>query len=48
MSLCTFIASDRPLREVAPQKEYPLVVNVDEGTVYDGGADDNFFPAYFK
>ena len=42
MSLCTFIASDRPLREVAPQKEYPLVVNVDEGTVYDGGADDNF------
>lgn len=43
MSICTFIASDRPLPKVVPQKEYPLAINVDEGTVYDGGADDNFY-----
>lgn len=42
MSICTFIASDRPLREVAPQNEYPLVINLDEDTIYDGGADGNF------
>lgn len=23
-------------------KEYPLAINLDEGTIYDGGADDNF------
>lgn len=43
MSVCTFIASNSPLYEVTPQKEYPLVINVDEGTIYDGDADDNFF-----
>lgn len=48
MSICTFIASDRPLREVSPQKEYPLVIHFDEGTVYDGGADDNFYLHAFK
>lgn len=42
MSVCTFIASDYPLPEVMPQKEYPLMINVDKGTIYDGGADDNF------
>lgn len=42
MSVCTFIASNSPLYEVAPQKEYPLIINVDEGTIYDGGTDDNF------
>lgn len=42
MSVCTFIASDWPLQEAAPQREYPLVINVDEGTVYDSGAEDNF------
>lgn len=42
MSVCTFIASDSPLYEVAPQKEYPLAINVDENTICDGGADDNF------
>jgi len=25
-----------------PQKEYPLVINIDEGTICDGGTDDNF------
>lgn len=48
MSVCTFIASNSPLREVAPQKEYPLVINIDEGTIYDGEADDNFFLSTFK
>ena len=42
MSICTFMASDQPLHAVAPQKEYPLLLNVDEGTFDDGGADDNF------
>ena len=48
MSICTFIASDRPLCEATPQKEYPLVICVDEGRVYDGGADDNFYLHTFK
>lgn len=48
MSICTFIASNRPLYEVAPQKEYPLIINIDEGTVYDGGADDNFYLYTFE
>ena len=43
MSVCTFIASNHPLPEAIPQEKYPLVIDVDEGTVYDGGADDNFF-----
>jgi len=48
LSVCTFIASDSPLDEAAPQKEYPLVINVDEGTMDDGGADDNFFLHEFE
>lgn len=48
MSFCTFLASDHPLPEAAPRKQYPLVINIDEGTVYDGGADDNFFLRTFK
>lgn len=48
MSICTFIASDSPLPEAAPGKAYPLVINLDAGTVYDGGADDNFFLSTFK
>ena len=43
MSACRFIASDYPLPEVAPEKEYPLEINIDTDTIYDGGADDNFF-----
>lgn len=42
MSVCTFIAADYPLDEVRPPKDYPLEINIDKGTVYDGGADDNF------
>lgn len=48
MSVCTFIASDAPLASVVPERVYPLVINIDEGTVYDGGADDNFFLRPFK
>ena len=43
MSVCTFIASDFPLTEISPSQEYPLEINIDNGTIYDGGADDNYF-----
>lgn len=43
MSVCTFIASDSPLPEFAPPQEYPLHINIDTGTIYDGGADDNYY-----
>lgn len=48
MSVCTFLASDWPLEEVAPGADYPLFVNLDDGTVYDGDADDNFFLTEFR
>ena len=43
MSVCTFIAADIPLQEVAPSKDYPIHIDVDRGIIDDGGADDNFF-----
>lgn len=43
MSICTFLASDWPLPSVAPSKPYPLEINLDDNTWFDGGADDNFF-----
>ena len=43
MSVCTLIASDFPLPAAAPPQDYPLEINIDNGTVYDGGADDNYF-----
>ena len=43
MSNCIFLASDYPLPEVTSSQEYPFEVNVDNGTIEDGGADDNFF-----
>ena len=36
------------MREVAPKKEYPRYINVDEGTIFDGDADDNFFLHNFE
>lgn len=54
MSRCIFIASDHPLCEVEPPKEYPHILNLnnDEGTwtctFYDGGADDNFYLRTFE
>ena len=43
MSVCTFIAADIPLQEVAPSKDYPVHIDIDKGIIDDGGADDNFF-----
>ena len=43
MSVCLFLASDMPLTEFAPSQDYPLEINIDNGTIYDGGADDNYF-----
>lgn len=48
MSICTFIASDYPLPVVAPLQDYPLEINIDNGTIYDGNADDNFFLHVFE
>ena len=42
MSACRIIASDMPLTEFAPSRDYPLEVNLDEGAIYDGDADDNY------
>lgn len=47
MSVCKFIASDMPLAEFAPSQDYPLHINVDNGTIYDGDADDNYFLQIF-
>ena len=43
MSNCIFIAADIPFPEAAPSREYPLEINLDTGTFFDGGADDNVF-----
>lgn len=43
MSTCTFFAADCPLETAAPSQEYPLHIDLDNGTVNDGGADDNYF-----
>ncbi len=48
MSACRFIASDSPLTEFAPSQDYPLEINIDNGTIYDGGADDNYFLNFFE
>lgn len=46
MSVCTFIASDFPLTEVAPAQNYPH--EIDDGAIYDDGADDNYFLHIFR
>lgn len=43
MSQCIFIAADTPLPEVTPPQDYPLHIDLDAGTIFDGGADDNYF-----
>ncbi len=48
MSICTFFASDYPLPCVSPSQNYPLEINIDNATVYDGDADDNFFLLNFE
>lgn len=48
MSVCKFIASDSPLPEFAPSQDYPPEINIDNGTIYDGDADDNYFLISFE
>jgi len=48
MSVCTFIAADFHMDEMRPSKNYPLEINLDEGTIYDGDADDNFYLYKYK
>ena len=48
MSVCTFLASDCPLPEVVPSKKYPVHIDIDNGIIDDGGADDNFFLLSFR
>jgi len=43
LSVWKMIASNYPFPEVKPGKEYPFYINLDEGTSFDGDADDNFF-----
>ena len=43
MSVCRFIAFDLPLSEFAPSQNYPVKIDIDKGTIDDGGADDNYF-----
>lgn len=43
MSVCKIIASDIPLVEYIPSQDYPLTINVDKGTIYDGFTDDNYY-----
>ncbi len=42
MSICRFIASDHPLKEYAPSKKHPVTIDIDKGTINDGGSDDNY------
>lgn len=42
MSACTFLASDSPLPAVSPAQDYPLEINLDTGSICDGGADGNY------
>lgn len=48
LSICTFLAANYPMSEAAPKKEYHRYINVDEETIFDGDADDNFFLYYFQ
>lgn len=48
MSVCRLIASDMPLTEFAPSQAYPVHIDVDQGTIDDGGADDNYFLTFFE
>lgn len=48
MSACKFIASDMSLAEFVPSQNYPLHIDLDNGTIDDGGADDNYFLTCFE
>ncbi len=48
MSACIFVASNFPLEEHHPSKDFPILINMQKGTFSDGDADDNFFLEAFK
>lgn len=48
MSSCRFIACDVPLPEFAPSQEYPVELDIDKGTIEDGGRDDNYHLLAFE
>ena len=48
MSVWKMIAADYPLPEIRPEKEHPLEINIDKGTIFDGDADDNFMIYPFR
>ncbi len=43
ISTCIFIAADRPLAKHRPKEEFRLSIDVDQGIVDDGGAEDGYF-----
>lgn len=43
MSAGKIISANYPIREVRPEADYPLEIDLNNGTTYDGDADDNFF-----
>lgn len=47
MSICKFIASNMPLPEFAPSQKSPVNIDIDKGTIDDGGADDNYYLLHF-
>lgn len=47
MSHCVFIAADCPLPDVMPEQDDLLQIDVDTGTIFDGGADDNYYLLHF-
>lgn len=48
MSVCKFIASDIPLVEFSPYRKYSLHIDLDNGMISDGNADDNYFLIPFE
>lgn len=42
MSACILIASDTPLPEFTPSRDYHVTIDLDHGVMHDGGADDNY------
>lgn len=42
MSVCTFLAADYALPEIYSSDDYPVEIDLNRGTIYDGGAEDNF------
>ena len=36
MSHCVFVAADTALPEITPSQDYPLYIDLDTGTIFDG------------